>query len=442
MTAPAILASRDVYFPIEVASREYSGHLVLGVALALRGFTATLGYKGAVARAMESARHPGVLFYKNDRTSRWSHLIARSVGQDPEGGFTSTDFADFFAGRSGLQMAESADAYFCYGPDDYAFLERALPAANVRMTGSPRVMLWGEAGKQFYADQIAQIREHYGRFVLVASSGARGNQRFLREDREGRLDDERRAILKRDDSVAQEMLRAARHISRTMQRQVIVRPHPAEDLDIWRQALAADTGINVETCFDLAAWIHAADVVIHRSSTAGMESAVAAVPTISYVESQAHLDQDMIAVSTSIPNQVSVSAVGLDALCEEVEAATNSVTEARVNEVTQSILASKFRYPLNDAPRLICDEIEQLGPWTSTYGLNHRRTEDFMVRRRALRRENEAVGVPDRILGPKRRPMTPERVGSDVATALQLLGETRSVHTRFLERDCFTLFCP
>lgn len=439
MTEPSIAASRDVYFPIEVASREYSGHLVLGVALALRGFTATLGYKGAVERAMESARHQGVLFYKNYRKSRWSHLIARAVGQDPEGGFTSTEFADFFAWRSGLQMAESADAYFCYGPDDYAFLQQALPAANIRLTGSPRIMLWGEAGKLFYADQIAQIRERYGRFVLVASSGARGNQRFLRDEREGRLDDERRAILRRDHLVAQEMLRAARHISRTLQRQVIVRPHPAEDLDIWQQALTGDTGVEVETCFDLAAWIHAADVVIHRSSTAGMESAVAAVPTISYVESQEQLDRDIIAASTSTPNQVSTPAVGLNSLCAAVEAATRPGTATQVSEVTQLILASKFRYPLNDAPRLICDEIERLGPWALTSGLKHRRSRDLLVRRQTALREDESVGVANRILGPKRRPLMPDRVASDVETALQLLGETRPVHTRFLERDCFTL---
>lgn len=80
MTSQSEHAARDVYFPVEVASREYSGHLVLGVALALRGFTATIGYKGAVTRAMESALVPGVVFYKHSRMARWARLTARAVG--------------------------------------------------------------------------------------------------------------------------------------------------------------------------------------------------------------------------------------------------------------------------------------------------------------------------------------------------------------------------
>lgn len=441
MTGETKYAARDVYFPIEVASREYSGHIVLGVALALRGFTATLGYKGAVGRAMEEASLPGVLFYKNYRKVTWAHLVARAVGQDPEGGFTSTRFGDFFAWRSGLQMAESADAYFCYGQDDYEFLREALPAANVCLTGSPRVMLWGEAAKLFYADQIQQIRARYGDFVLIASSGARGNPRYLKEEAEGRLGDERRAILERDDMVANEMLHAARHLARETKRRVVIRPHPAEDLEIWRQAVSQDPGVSLETCFDLAAWIHSADAVIHRTSTAGMEAAVASVPTISYAESEERLERDMVAMSTATPDQVSVRVVGPDSLCAEVEKVTRGSGSSKTSEGVRSILQAKFRYPLEEAPALICEEIERLGPWAPVSGLSVDRRRDLLVRSQSAWRDDERVGVADRPFGSKRRPFRPGRVAADVRNALRLLGADGTVHVRFRERDCFTLFC-
>ena len=335
---------------------------------------------------------------------------------------------------------DNADAYFCFGPDDFSFLRESLPAANVCLTGSPRVMLWGEAGKKFYADQIAQIRARYGNFILIASSGARGNAGYLQADREGRLDDERRAILQRDDLVAQEMLRAAQHLARQQQRQVVIRPHPAEDINIWRKAIAGFPGISLETCFDLAAWIHAADAVIHRTSTAGMEAAVASVPRISFAESEEQLKHDMVAYSTATPDKVSVRAVGLDALCSEVERVTGNPEAGRATGRAREILETKFRYPLEEAPGLICDELERLGPWAPASGLPMDWRRDLLLRLQSLRRDDEKVGVVDQPLGSKRRPLLPRRVDADVRSALRLLGVDGTVRVHFREKDCFTLF--
>ncbi len=429
-------AARDIYFPLETAPREYSGHLLLGVALALRGFTATIGFKGSVVRAMKSATSPGVAFYKHEQ--RFSPLVARSVGQDPETGILQKNFEDFFARRKGLQTAENADAYFCYGRDDYDFLSEALPDANICLTGSPRVMLWGEAGKQFYADQIEQIRSRYGHFVLLASSGVRGNPHRAQLEKSGVLGPERHRV-ERDDAVAQEMLRAAQQISHELQRMVVVRPHPGEDLALWRSAALGEPLIAVETCFDLIAWIHAADVVIHRNSTAGIESVIAGVPTITYAESELSLERDRVATYTSVSGEVSRRVVGKGALCEEIDSIARSGTAMQQSGWADTILKSKIHRPLRLAPGLICDEIERLGPWSSAYGLDCHLPRDLAVRFESRWRDDERIGVSEKPLGPKRRPLLPSRVGRDVHKALQVLESEKSVRVRFRERDCFTL---
>ena len=87
----------EVYFPIEIMSREYSGHLLLATELATRGRRAILGHKGPVAKVMRRASRGGLLFYKNTRLPSWSDDRHALVGQDPEAGISHADYADFYA---------------------------------------------------------------------------------------------------------------------------------------------------------------------------------------------------------------------------------------------------------------------------------------------------------------------------------------------------------
>lgn len=433
----AATCAPDVYFPIEIAAREYSGHLLLAVELAGRGVNSVIGYKGAVQRAMESSTRPGMLYYKNYRKDRWSKLVEKSVGQDPEAGFTWTNFSEFFAARSGLQMAASSDAYFCYGPEDYEFLQQSIPRASIHLTGSPRVSLWGALGRTFHSDRIAAIRNHYGEFVLFASSGFRGNRKLVAEGES--LDSTIKNRLREDDRVAHEMLRAAIAVARETDKMVVIRPHPTEDWTAWQEALRGESHISLESCFDLAAWIHASSAVVQRSSTAALEAYFAEVPAIAYFESEQARDGDITTQKVAIPNQVAIPAVGAVELCETLTGLSPRFDAFQTQAGPRELMRRKFLHPIDSAPRNVADvivaELDTSGP----SGLHRPRLLSCFRHWSASRHQEPEWPPFGRQPVFKRRPLLLDVVSSDVQVAQEVLGLRASVSVLPLERDCFRI---
>lgn len=433
----AATCAPDVYFPIEIAAREYSGHLLLAVELAGHGVNSVIGYKGAVERAMEDASRPGMLFYKNYRKDRWSTLVAKSVGQDPEAGFTWTNFSDFFAARSGLQMASSSDAYFCYGPEDHRFLQEKLPDASLHLTGSPRVSLWGALGRTFHADRIAAIREHFGEFVLFASSGFRGNPKW--EAARETLDASIKDRLQEDDRVAGEMLRAAIAVARETGKKVVIRPHPTEDWTAWQEGLQGEPQISLESCFDLAAWIHASSAVVQRSSTAALEAYFAEVPVIAYFASEEARDRDVMTRKVAVPNQVAIPAVGAVELCETLAELSPRFDAFRTQAGPRELMRRKFLHPIESAPRNVADvivaELDTSGP----SGLRRPGPLSRFRHSRASRHQEPEWPPFGRPPVFKRRPLPLDVVSRDVRAAREALGLHAEVSVVPLERDCFRI---
>jgi hypothetical protein len=53
---------------------------------------------------------------------------------------------------------------------------------------------------------------------------------------------------------------------------IILRPHPAENIEMWRSGLAGHPGVHVIRDGDHRAWSTAAKILVHSSSTTGLEA--------------------------------------------------------------------------------------------------------------------------------------------------------------------------
>jgi hypothetical protein len=63
---------------------------------------------------------------------------------------------------------------------------------------------------------------------------------------------------------------------------IVLRPHPSENLEPWRQAGAGLPNLRVENRGSAAPWLLAARCMIHNSCTTGVEAAAMGVPAIAY----------------------------------------------------------------------------------------------------------------------------------------------------------------
>ncbi len=415
----------DVYFAIEITSREYGGHLLLAAELAARGRVVVIGHKGAVMRAVGRARRPGLLFYKNARKPPWESRVDHAfVGLDPEAGIVYDDFADFYANRSFFSPDSSSRAQFCFGPDDHDFLLDRFPEHHARyhLTGSPRVSLWGADGDRFYAADTAQIRDHYGDVLLFTSSGGFTHEHYLRR----RGQDPQKAWDEADH--AHHFLSRVLAATDATDLSVVVRPHPSDSWDAWNRAVAASPRLAVDTTFDLSAWTRAAVAVVQPgTSTAAFEAACAGVPAIS---------------TESTPQQAN-AATRISHRRDTVEGVLEAIFAARLghlatlpDEQAARLLTRKLFHPLEGAAQRVADIIDEVAPFDGASGLPRTRLRGLLNRR--SRAETPRLGrtsVPpfkrDRILA--------ERVERDVEAARQILGRQHAIRVRQIDDDCFVL---
>ena len=435
-----------VFFPIEITTREYAGHLLLATELAARGVKCVIGHKAPVVDTLHHFSDTGargVLYYKGDNRRKYSGAGFIAVGQDPEAGVVFDDFSDFYARRPhSLQQLDSSAAYFCFGPDDYEFLRAQYGESSGRIhpTGSPRVELWGDAGARFRECQVQSIKERYGDFVLIASGGGRGNPHALQRLQACSDSSEANAIrerLARGERRASLLAKCARNIIQAEGLNVVVRPHPAESWKRWREDAASIPGLYVDSAGDLNAWVRAAAAVVQNSSTTAFESWFAGTPVLAFGESF----DDIYAgdAQGQTPNHIAMPAVGQDGLLAAFESLESRWQEHKANPAPQKVIERKLYPPGSGAVQAITDIIEGLvdeaapslrplppASWLRQYGA--------MAKRGQFGREKLGRRRPPPT---KKWPLTLRRVRADVEAAREILGVQQSVSVRKLAPNTF-----
>lgn len=441
----------DVYFPMEIIAREYAGHLLLAARLAGEGINVIIGHKVPVKSLIRSASEPGVIFYKSSpRDDSSSRPFRRSdgfawVGQDPETGLPYRYYGDFVARRGGLRRLDQADAYFCFGPDDYDYLTSLHPeaAGRIHPTGSPRTMLWGTAGETFYAVRIAEIRERYGRFVLMASSGGRGNPIAAKRARASRDPDIARASRAREDDSARRaasLLQRARDTHSRTGLNVVIRPHPAESWVEWKRAVEGVAGVFIDSAYALGAWIRAAEFVVQTTrSTTAFEAWLADTPTIAADPPEPSLGRDgsradLLTHELCLPYPEHGD---IDISVPDIE---RRWAELRATHSPRILIERRLYSPPSDATAAISSIIGRLvdpgRPSGVRRTLSDRLIHGLTKRPNARRRERDALGAsqPPAFKKPTLDPADVER---DLAACVEILQIDCDIRAREILPNAF-----
>lgn len=405
------MCADDIYFPIEITRREYSGHVLLATDLATRGFSCIVGHKPGTTAAMNAATEPGLLFYKHGLIPEWAGKFAALAGMDPEAGLSTGDFAAFAAGRGGgIDDLAHSSAQFCYGLDDFEYMSKhSKPAGRVYQTGSPRVELWGESGEIFYRRQIDAIQSRYGRCVLFASSGGFRHPYYKKRHPIPAADEQ--AVLR----AAEAFLTHAEYAARNLDCPVIVRPHPADDWQVWKRHADRTENLYVDSTGDLSAWTHAAAAVVHPgTSTAAIEAVVSGCPAISVWVNRLDWDRH-----TTVPRQLSYDAESEREMVELLEKAIQGRLSCLPGEGARALLNRKVLFPLEGASGRIAEVLQREVAFRGRSGLREYRRHLWSRAKASMWRSPEA--------GRGRKPdfkvdrISWQRIRSDVAAAQQIL---------------------
>jgi surface carbohydrate biosynthesis protein len=324
--------------PVENQVRELDARLLLACVAARRQIPSIIGPKRDVESRIAS--FPKSIFLSKSLRigKRRFFPISRKLGHKivawDEEALVHLPSEIYFSRRLSAVGMHYVSHLFAWGEDN-AELWRQYPDLPAEMpihiTGNPRGDLLRPEIRVFFQKDTEEIRNTHGDFILIntnfnhvnafhpaqnlfqpvneAGEKARFGQAargMTLEYAEG-LRDHKQAVLRDFQQLIPKLEKAF------PEHTIIVRPHPTENQEIYRQIAARCERVRVTNEGNVVPWLMAAKVLIHNGCTTGVEAYLMGVPAISY---RATVNDYYDHGFYQLPNRLSFECFDLEELSE------------------------------------------------------------------------------------------------------------------------------
>ena len=293
--------------PVENQVRELDPKLLLACIAAKRGFSCIIGFRREIHFHISSFS-PGIYLSKSmTAASDIMFQIMRHLGHViiawDEEALVHLPPEIYFSRRISPVAMKSVSSMLAWGQDNAALWRQysQLPnGAKIHITGNPRNDMLRPEIRRYYENTVEELRKNYGDFILINTNFnhvnafypglnlfqptnnpgekpefGRAAKGMTWEYAEG-LRDLKQAVFKK----FQELIPA---LEQTFPRyNIVVRPHPTENQEIYRQIAAQCERVLVTNEGNVVPWLMATRALIHNGCTTGVEAYVTDVPAISY----------------------------------------------------------------------------------------------------------------------------------------------------------------
>ena len=329
--------------PVENQVRELDAKLLFACVAAERGFPTVLGSKQYLYFSMPHFDR-GVFIAKSMRArSTLMFNVIRSLGNDivawDEESLVRYSSPEYPTWRFSKSTFSFIHHLFAWGHDDaemfsaYSGNERT----SVYATGNPRADLLRSDVREYFRDEADKLSARFGEFILVNTNFSFVNPFVKKLTLVQPAAEPGRYEVGRTGSGMSEAFAAgmAAHQQQIFDHfrtlvtqlgkwfpahQVVVRPHPSEDHDVWRRIVADDANVTVNHEGNVVPWLMASKVLIHNGCTTAVEAAVLQRPAVTYqpVRSDCY--------DYHLPNALSHRAFALDEVKQIAESILNGDT--------------------------------------------------------------------------------------------------------------------
>ena len=297
----------NIYLHVEISSRELDSKLLLAILAASKGHQVIVSDLVGIEKGIKSgALAPGIFHTKSlsphkDKIARHKNMIDKGfmiTSIDEEGMLNDYGYQGFAKTRYSDETIEQSAAVFGWGPDDADALKQIYSkhSQKIHKTGSPRADLW----KPFFSDYwnvpstipkkpflLISCNTGYANNIksfgeIVKFENEMGRYRsfpYQLEQRIGRAAEDFDKILA--------YIKAVKYLSEHNNGyEIVLRPHPAEDLEAWKIFLNGIPNVHVLRDGPINAWVNNAFAVMHNSCTTALEATVLKKPVVTYVPSE------------------------------------------------------------------------------------------------------------------------------------------------------------
>ena len=327
--------SRWLFIPVEVKVRELLAKTLLACKAAERGYKVVLGEAHTVRDALHLLP-AGILLEKGvapapiECFKRFRDL-GNSVVAWCEEGLVYFDDDDYIRRKVTKEDLESLEVFFAWGRYHADVILTNFPAMKNRIicSGNPRFDLLRPEFRSFFESETAELQNDIGPFILVNTNFSHCNHKKGKNGYVDLLKKAGKITNKEEEDFAQKWMAHKRRlfdsfipmISRIShdfkEYKIIVRPHPGENHEFWRELYKSEPNILVTHSGGVIPWILASSVLVHNGCTTGIEAALLGHPAIAYrpVVSDTY-DQ-------YLPNSVNIQADNEGQLIERLEKLLN-----------------------------------------------------------------------------------------------------------------------
>lgn len=291
--------------PVENQVRELDAKLLLACVAAERGLPVILGSRTYINFAMTHLPR-GLFLAKSLRSiSKRMMEIIRGLGHEivawDEESLVRYTSPEYYAWRYSEDTFKFVDQLFAWGADDAAFFAsyHGYTGVPVHVTGNPRIDLLRPDVRGYFAPQVEALKARYGDFILINTAFSFVNNfvpalNLIQRDRSGQTRVSRTGLgmsLPFATGMAnhyQALYDAFRELVPKLAawfpgHRIVLRPHPSENHDVWRQILAGCPTVDVVHEGNVVPWLMAAKVLLHNGCTTAVEASVLETPAVSYM---------------------------------------------------------------------------------------------------------------------------------------------------------------
>jgi surface carbohydrate biosynthesis protein len=293
--------------PVENQVRELDPKLLLAYVAAKRGFSCILGFRREMHFHISSFP-PGIYLSKSmTAASDLMFQIMRKLGHEivawDEEALVHLPPDTYFSRRLSPVAMTFVSNMLAWGQDNAELWQQYphLPdGAEIHVTGNPRNDLLRPEIRPYYEETVGELRKRYGDFILINTNFNHVNafypglNLFVPNDKPGGEPRHGRAAKGMSREYAeglrdhkQSIFEKFQQIIPTVEKEFpkynfVVRPHPTENQEIYRQIAAGCERVEVTNEGNVVPWLMAAKALIHNGCTTGVEAYVVGVPAISY----------------------------------------------------------------------------------------------------------------------------------------------------------------
>lgn len=373
-------AQPHLILPCETRYREFEAKLLLACHAAERGWRVVVGSMKTIDR--HAARLPRGIYISKSMTKKKRRMfellprLGHVVTAWDEEGLVYASPEVYRMTKVGAEVLNMPVRRFAWGEaNSQAWREHPDYAGGpIGITGNPRADLLRPELRGYFAQEAARLSERFGDFILVNTNFSRVNhftpgqswQRRLAEDGGERIvseDDPRLGLAAHKTELFRHFVEMVPAVARRFpDRTLVVRPHPSESPDIWRQVLADCPNAHVIYEGNVGAWLMAASALVHNGCTTAVESFLLGRPAIAYqpVVSEVY--------DHPLPNALSVQCFGLQQLYDRLADTLDGCVDAREEFIAARRDLAHHHIVSYDGP-MACERVlEELDDVLATHG--------------------------------------------------------------------------